>query len=181
MKINNTLNTQKRKFQATLILMISVAVHLTLTHAKLLFHLNTDKSTKSEQVWSLFKLGQEYAFTALILALAYSLGTIAVAYQSRHKWWVIAYSIMDGIAVLLYYAGDWHVEQIFKGLYYGIFTGMLSYSIYLVTSPSYLSDRIDELRERGLNQKEIANELGVSQSKVSRVNGKKAKVVKTKS
>jgi drug/metabolite transporter (DMT)-like permease len=156
---------KKNNIQVINILTISVAIHLFFTNARLLYHMNPDKVI--EKLFS-FTSVDEYTIIAMVFSLSYSLGTIFIAIKSRLKWLVLIFAIFDAIGILFYYSTD--ISQNLKSIYFSLYTGALLYSVYLIDNPKYLADQIVELKERGLNQKEIATTLGISESKVSRTN-----------
>jgi DNA-binding MarR family transcriptional regulator len=57
----------------------------------------------------------------------------------------------------------------FGAIYFALYTGILIISTMFLNGPEYLSDRIKDLKEKGITQREIALRLKVSESKVSRI------------
>jgi len=113
----------------------------------------------------------EAAILAMIFALSYSIATAFVIYLTKKRWMVMTYAGADGIAVLLYYFTKIPVEV--SAFYFALYTFFLIASTTLIKDSETSETKISKLKKSGMTQKDIAMELGVSESSVSRSLAKK--------
>ena len=86
---------------------------------------------------------------------------------AKRKWLITVYAILDSLGVLLYYYTEIHLH--FGAIYFALYTGTLILSSMYLNRPEYLSDQILEMKDKGISQRDIAKQLDISESKVSRV------------
>ena len=55
----------------------------------------------------------------------------------------------------------------FGAIYFALYTGVLIISSMYLNGTEYLSDKIKDLKEKGITQREIALKMNISESKVS--------------
>jgi hypothetical protein len=82
------------------------------------------------------------------------------------KLLIVVFAILDSIGVLLYYFTM--IPLSVGAFYFAIYTGILIVSTIYVDNPLYLTDQILEMKEKGVSQREIAQQLKMSESKVTR-------------
>lgn len=145
-------------------LIIALTFHIFSVHSKLLYYLNPELDEKLP--FSFLRV-DEPTFLALGFALAYSLGTITVLRRSKKWSLVYLYAVLDSIGVLLYYFTEIPLQA--GAIYFALYTGTLIISTMYLNKPEYMADQIREMKEKGISQREIAQELNISESKVSRV------------
>jgi hypothetical protein len=104
---------------------------------------------------------------AMVFALSYSLATAFVIISTKRKTFVILFGILDTIGVLLYYFIA--IPIYFGAIYFALYTGALIISSMYLNGSEFLSDKIKDLKEKGITQREIATRLRISESKVSRM------------
>lgn len=90
-----------------LIGLIFLAVHLFFTHARLLYQVNPEISSKIKDLGFSFGLVNEGFILSLIFALAYSIITIAIILIYSEIWqkyiYMIIVALLDGFGVYIYY------------------------------------------------------------------------------
>ena len=146
------------------ILIYSLTIHIFSVHSRLLYYLNPE--VEEPPPFSFFKLN-EPTILAMVFAVAYSLATLSVVRGSKRKWLITVYALLDSLGVLLYYYTEIHLH--FGAIYLAMYTGTLILSSMYLNRPEYLSDQIVEMKEKGISQREIAQQLQLSESMVSRV------------
>ena len=146
------------------ILIIALSVHIFSVHTRLLYYLNPEISTK--QGFSYLNI-DEPTILAMIFALAYSVATASVIYITNRKSLIFTYGILDAFGVLLYYFTSIPIE--YGAIYFALYTGILIVSTMYLNGTDYLIDKIREMKEKGLTQREVAERLSISESKVSRI------------
>ena len=104
---------------------------------------------------------------AMVFALSYSVATAFVIYISKRRSLILAYGIIDTIGVLLYYFTS--IPLHYGAIYFALYTGILITSTMFLNGPEYLVDKILEMKEKGITQREAAERLNISESKVSRI------------
>jgi len=102
-----------------------------------------------------------------VFAVAYSLATVSVIRGAKNKNLLVIFAALDSLGVLLYYFTK--IPLYFGAIYFAIYTGTLILSTIYLDSPEYLSDQILEMKQKGISQREIAQQLEISESKVSRL------------
>lgn len=152
------------KKQSINILIIALTVHIFSVHARLLYYLNPEIKDK---VSFSFIVVNEPTILAMVFALAYSLATVSVIRGAKIKKLLVIFALLDSIGVLLYYFIK--IPLYFSAIYFALYTGTLILSAMYFSQPEYLSDQIQEMKEKGISQREIAQQLEISESKVSRV------------
>ncbi|MEX2411187.1 MAG: helix-turn-helix domain-containing protein [Candidatus Paceibacterota bacterium] len=157
-------NIIKDKFKTFDLLTIAITTHLFAVQSKLLFHLNPD--SREKDVFSFLELNEQTVI-AMILSLAYALATFSILRSSNKLWLIAVFALLDSVGVLFYYNIKIPLQS--SAIYFAIYTGTIIISIAFLKRPEYLADQILELKKKGLNQREIAKRLGVTESKVSRV------------
>jgi len=103
--------------------------------------------------------------------LSYSLATAFVIISTKRRAFIILFGILDTIGVLLYYFIA--IPIYFGAIYFALYTGALIISSMYLNGTEYLSDKIKDMKEKGITQREIATSLRISESKVSRMLNKK--------
>ena len=146
------------------ILIIALSIHIFSVHTRLLYYLNPEISTK--QGFSYLNI-DELTILAMVFALAYSVATATVIYISNRKILIFSYGILDAFGVLLYYFTSIPLE--YGAIYFALYTGILIVSTVFLNGNEYLIDKIREMKEKGLTQRDIADRLSISDSKVSRI------------
>jgi len=164
MKNRNLKRTGRANAQPVNLLIFSLTFHIFSVHAKLLYYLNPELEEKV--AFSFLKLN-EPTVTVMLFALAYSLGTFTVLRKSRKRWLIWIYAALDSVGVLLYYFTK--IPLYFGAIYFALYTGTLILSSMYLNSPEHLSDQILEMKGKGMTQREIAEQLDLSDSKVSRL------------
>lgn len=90
-----------------LIGLIFLAVHLFFTHARLLYHVNPEISSKVKDLGFSFNLVNEGFILSLIFAFAYSIITITIILIYSKTWqkyiYMLIVALMDGFGVYIYY------------------------------------------------------------------------------
>lgn len=152
------------KKQSIDMLMISLVIHIFSVHSRLLYYMNDEVEDKV--AFSFIKLN-EPTILAMVFAVAYSLATISVIRGTKKKWLIAIFAVMDSLGVLLYYYTEIHLH--FGAIYFALYTGTLILSSMYLSRPEYLSDQIMEMKQKGISQREIAQQLSISESKVSRL------------
>lgn len=145
-------------------LIIALSIHIFSVHCKLLYYLNPEISTK--QAFSYLNL-DEPTILAMVFALSYSVATAFVIYISNRKSIIFTYGFIDTIGVLLYYFISIPIH--FGAIYFALYTGILIISTMFLNGPEYLIDKIMEMKKKGITQREVAEKLNISESKVSRI------------
>ena len=146
------------------LLIVALTIHIFSVHCRLLYYLNPEVVNKHAFT---FLTIDESTLLAMVFALSYSLATAFVIISTKRKTFVILYGILDTLGVLLYYFIA--IPMHFGAIYFALYTGILIISTMFLNGPEYLSDRIKDLKEKGITQREIALRLKVSESKVSRI------------
>jgi hypothetical protein len=144
--------------------MIALAIHIFSVQTKLLYHLNPEQAKESS--FSFLKI-DEPTLLSMVFAISYSLATVSVLIKTKKMWLTIIFASLDAIGVLLYYCKQ--IPVWLGALYFAAYTFTLILSIRHIDKQEYLTDQIAEMKEKGKSQREIAQELKVSESKVSRV------------
>lgn len=144
--------------------MLALTLHIFAVNARLLYHLNPEVA---EKVGFSFIALNEQTILALVFSLAYSLATVSVLRISRSKKLIAAFVILDPVSVLLYYFINIPLQV--GAVYYAIYTGALILTFMNLNQPEYLADQILEMKDKGISQREIANQLKVSESMISRM------------
>ena len=109
----------------------------------------------------------EQTILAMVFALAYSLATVSVIRSTKNKGLIAMFAVLDSVGVLLYYMTEIPLQL--GAIYFAIYTGILIISALYLDRPKYLSDHILEMKEKGISQREIAHQLSISESMVSRL------------
>lgn len=151
------------KYKPIHLLIIALTIHIFSVHSKLLYYLNPELVVKPAFSFLNFS---EANVLAMVFALAYSLGTFTVLSTTKHKKLILVFAGLDSIGVLLYYFTK--IPLYFGAFYFAIYTFVLIYSAIFLDNPEYLSDQILEMKQKGVSQREIAKQLNISESKVSR-------------
>lgn len=146
------------------ILIIALSIHIFSVQTRLLYYLNSEISTQQDFSYLNF---DEPTILAMVFALAYSVATASVIFITNKKILIFIYGILDSIGVLLYYFADIPIK--YGAFYFALYTGILIVSTMYLNGNEYLSDKIIEMKEKGLTQREVAERLNISESKVSRV------------
>lgn len=141
-----------------------LTIHLFSVYSRLLFYLNPERAT--EETFSFLHI-DEHTILAFIVALSYSTISSLVIFNSDRKGLVILFGILDSIGVLLYYVTD--IPLYFGAIYFALYTGVLIISTLYLRKPDGLLEQTIKLKEKGNTQKTIADKLGISESKVSRI------------
>ena len=152
------------KKQMINILLISLAIHIFSVHSRLLYYLNPE--TLNKMPFS-FIVVNEPTILAMVFALAYSLATVSVIRNSKKKGLIAIFAVLDSLGVLLYYFTK--IPLYFGAIYFALYTGTLILSSLYLNGPKHLSGQIMEMMEKGMTQREIAKQLDLSESKVSRL------------
>ena len=146
------------------LLIIALTIHIFSVHSRLLYYLNPELDQKPS--FSFININ-EPTVLAMVVALAYSLATLSVVVGSKKKWLIVVYAVLDSLGVLLYYFTEIPLQC--GAVYFAIYTGTLILSTIYLNRPEYLSDQILEMKQKGISQREIAQQLFISESKVSRL------------
>jgi len=146
------------------LLIVALTIHIFSVHCRLLYYLNPEVLNKHS--FSFLSI-DEPTVLAMIFALSYSLATAFVIISTKEKGFVILYGILDTIGVLLYYFIA--IPLHFGAIYFALYTGALIISTMFLNGPEYLCDKINEMKEKGITQRDIAFKLKISESKVSRI------------
>jgi hypothetical protein len=109
----------------------------------------------------------EASILAMIFAIAYSLGTISVLSKARSVKLIYLYACLDAFGVLLYYFEA--IPDFLRAFYFALYTGILIISTIYLDKPEYLTDQIIEMKQKGVSQRDIAQQLNLSESMVSRM------------
>lgn len=183
----------KTRETLTTIALSFVTLHLFGTHARLLYYLNINKHLQDFNnaipTFS-FAIANEETITAMIFALAYSAMTAIILklYDETAKLYVAAiatFAILDFLGVLIYYNTKIPNFNFCGALYYAFYTlatiAAIGYSRFqgnhnsqdCIARPSTTNTgnsllEILRLKEEGVSQKQIALQLNMSESKVSR-------------
>jgi len=152
------------KFKPLHLLIIALTIHIFSVHSKLLYYLNPELLNKPAFSFLNFS---EANVLAMVFALAYSLATFTVISISKRKLLIIVFALLDSIGVLLYYFTK--IPLYVGAIYFALYTGILILSVIYLENPEYVSDLILEMKQKGVSQREIAKQLNLSESKVSRV------------
>jgi hypothetical protein len=161
MKRNNPFIMKK---QPTNILLFALVLHIFSVHSKLLYYLNPE--VENPLPFSFIKFN-EPTLLAMVFAVAYSLATVSVISRTKQKSLIIIFAVLDSLGVLLYYFTEIPLQ--IGAIYFAVYTGMLILSTVYLDSPEFLSDQIKEMKLKGISQREIAQQLQISESKVSRL------------
>jgi hypothetical protein len=145
-------------------LIIALSIHIFSVHCRLLYYLNPEITTKPP--FSFLNI-DEATVLAMVFALSYSVGTAFVIFISKKRSLILIYGIIDTIGVLLYYFTSIPIH--YGAIYFALYTGILISSTMFLNGPEYLADQILEMKEKGITQREAAERLNISESKVSRV------------
>jgi hypothetical protein len=152
------------KKQSINILILALALHIFSVHSRLLYYLNPEIEDKDAFSYIVMN---EPTILALVFAVAYSLATVSVIRSARKKGLIAIFAVLDSLGVLLYYFTK--IPLHFGAIYFALYTGTLILSSMYLNRPEYLSDQIMEMKEKGISQREIAQQLEISESKVSRL------------
>ena len=145
-------------------MIVSLTFHLFNVYSKLLYYLNPEVVTKHP--FSFLYL-DEPTILGMLFALSYSLATISILFTTNRKSLVVIFAILDAIGVLLYYFTKIPIS--YGAFYFALYTCVLILSIAYLDNQNSLPDKINDLKDRGLTQREIAAKLKISESKVSRI------------
>ena len=154
-----------------IIAFIFLGIHLFATHVKLIWHLNPDGIFTIVKFQFKYILVSEDAATSAIFAIAYSLMTAIALYLNARKLIILTYASLDALAVFLYYNSDFGEYGIlFNSIYYAIYTFIIIISLSMIkfSNEIELKELISKLNKVGMQGKDIANRLNISESKVSR-------------
>ena len=154
----------KTKHISQSILVISLTIHLFSVYSKLLYYLNPEVLSKESFSFIIFN---EQTILAMVFALSYSLATFSIVFNAGKRGLIILFGSLDTIGVLLYYFTD--IPLYYGAIYFAIYTGALIISTLYLRNPDRLPEQILRMKENGDTQKIIADKLGISESKVSRV------------
>jgi hypothetical protein len=146
------------------LLIVALTIHIFSVHCKLLYYLNPEVTEKHSFS---FLTVDEPTILAMLFALSYSLATAFNISSTSKKSLVVFFGGLDMMGVLLYYFTS--IPLYFGAIYFAIYTGTLIISSMYLNGSDYLSDRIKELKEKGITQREIAAKFKISESKVSRL------------
>lgn len=144
-------------------LIIVLSIHIFSVHTKLLYYLNPEVT---EKVGFSFLNMSEPSILSMVFAISYSLATALVIYLTQKKWLILIYAAADGLAVLLYYFTD--IPMWISAFYFALYTFFLIASITFLQEPQTIEMKMFGLKAAGYSQKDIARQLNVSESKVSR-------------
>ncbi|NHJ87928.1 MAG: helix-turn-helix domain-containing protein [Asgard group archaeon] len=159
------INTSKySNIKSINILMIALVIHIFSVHSRLLYYMNPELKIKPS--FSFIALN-EPTILALVFAVAYSLATISVLRGTKKKWLIVIFAVMDSFGVLLYYFTTIPLQ--YGAVYFAVYTGTLILSAMYLNRPEYLADQIMEMKEKGISQRDIAKQLNLSESKISRL------------
>lgn len=162
---NKLRNTDKSTGVKSLnLLIIALSFHIFAVQSKLLYHLNPDGGDRDP--FSFLRI-DEQTVTALLFAVAYSLATVTVLSKSKKPKLIWFFAALDSLGMLLYYFTQ--IPMYFRAVYFAMYTGTLIISTLYLDQPEYLLDQIIEMKEKGVSQREIAQQLDISESKVSRI------------
>jgi hypothetical protein len=150
-------------------MIVALIIHIFSVHCKLLYYLNPEATEKHS--FSFLTI-DEPTVLAMLFALSYSLATAFNISSTSKKSLVVFFGLLDMIGVLLYYFTS--IPLYFGAIYFAIYTGSLIVSSIYLNNPEYLSDKINEMKKRGVTQRDIAVKLKISESKVSRLLNKEA-------
>lgn len=155
------------------IALIFLSIHLFTVHSKLIFHANPD-NLSGHQAFSYLNLSEQMIIS-VIISLSYSVITVILIMllsnlKKIYILFIIWFAILDGIGVFIYY---YYPERLalFSSIYYAIYTFSIiaCFGLY----------RYDEIKTRTKSdiirkytQKQLAKEIGVSESLVSKVKNK---------
>ncbi len=103
----------------------------------------------------------------MVFALSYSVATAFIIFMTNRKSIIITYALLDTIGVFLYYFTTIPIH--YGGIYFALYTGILIASTMFLNGSEYLVDRIIEMKEKGMTQREAAEKFNISESKVSRI------------
>lgn len=151
------------KFKPIHLLIIALTIHIFSVHSKLLYYLNPELNVKPAFSFLNFN---EPTILAMAFALAYSLATFAVISSTKWKSLILIYAGLDSLGVLLYYFTK--IPIYFGAIYFAAYTFVLILSVVYLDTPKYLSEQILGMKRKGVSQREIAQRLKISESKVSR-------------
>ncbi len=146
------------------LLIIALSIHIFSVHCRLLYYINPEISIKPAFSYLTF---DEPTILAMVFALSYSVATAFIIYISNRKSLIITYGIIDTIGVLLYYFTKIPIH--YGAIYFALYTGVLIISTVFLNGTEYQIDEIRKLKEKGLTQREVAERLNISESKVSRI------------
>ncbi len=146
------------------LLIIALTIHIFSVHCRLLYYLNPE--VEKPPPFSFVNLN-EPTILAMVFAVAYSLATVWVITRAKKKGLIFVFAALDSLGVLLYYFTEIPLQ--FGAIYFAIYTGTLILSTIYLDKPEYLSDQIREMKEKGVSQRDIAQQLQLSESKVSRL------------
>ena len=141
-------------------LIIVLTVHIFSVHTKLLYYLSPEIS--NHHTFSYLTL-DEPSILAMVFAVSYSLATAFIIYKTNKKWMILTYAGADGLSVLLYYFTK--IPIAVSAFYFALYT------FFLIASAYYIREKqspIHAMKANGMTQKAIAEELNISESKVSR-------------
>ena len=145
-------------------LIIALSIHIFSVHCKLLYYLNPEITIK--QAFSYLNM-DEPTILAMVFALSYSVATAFVIFITNRRSLILTYALLDTMGVFLYYFTTIPIH--YGAIYFAIYTGILIASTMFLNGPLYLADQIIELKNKGITQREAAERLNISESKVSRV------------
>jgi hypothetical protein len=131
-------------------LIIILSVHIYVIQTKLLYLLNGGSN------FSYLSL-DEQGILSIIFAISYSIATAIILYKQPNPILIYLYAFLDAMGVLLYYFTK-------IPLWIGAFYFMI-YTFCIISST--IAFRIKK-KDEGFSQRKLAEELGVSESKISR-------------
>ena len=146
------------------LLIIALTIHIFSVHCRLLYYLNPE--VDKPPPFSIMNLN-EPTILAMVFAVAYSLATVWVITRAKKKGLIFIFAVLDSIGVLLYYFTEIPLQC--GAVYFAIYTGALILSTIYLDRPEYLSDQIQEMKQKGISQREIAQQMQMSESMVSRL------------
>ena len=145
-------------------LIIVLSIHIFSVHTKLLYYLNPEITDKISFSFLNFT---EPAILSMVFAVSYSLATALVIYLTQKQWLILTYAIADGAAVLLYYFAE--IPMWVSAIYFALYTFFLIASITFLQEPQTIEMKVAFLKKSGYSQKDIAERLNLSESRVSRI------------
>ena len=146
------------------ILITVLTIHIFSVHSKLLYYLNPEVAEKDPFSFLNFN---EPTILGMVFALAYSLATFSVVSNTRKTMLIYIFAVLDSLGVLLYYFTK--IPIYYGAIYFAIYTGILIISTRYQRKSEYLADQIQEMKQKGISQREIAQQLNISESMVSRM------------
>jgi glycerol uptake facilitator-like aquaporin len=112
----------------------------------------------------------EKTVLSIVFALSYSIATAFIIYLTDKRYIIFTYASADAIAVLLYYFPD--IPLYLSAIYFFLYTFILIASVSFINKPESVESKVFRLKGKK-TQKQIADDLGVTPMKVSRIINKK--------